>query len=78
MYIWEAHPNEVIWDIKHHRTDPYILSVGADEMVVLWKTPKQDEIEKLLEEEDDNKRLEDKLFVNNFEFNENQSSDTPI
>ena len=77
VYTWEAHPNEVIWDIKHHLTEPYILSVGADEMVALWKTPSQNEIEQMLEDQNDNKRLEDKLFINSFEFNENQAGDIP-
>ena len=78
MYIWQAHPNEIIWDIKHHPTDPLVLSVGADQMVILWKTPKQDEIQKILEQEDDNKRLEDKLFVNSYEPNDSQVNDTPV
>lgn len=78
IYIWEAHPNEIIWDLKHHPTDQLILSLGADDMVILWKTPKHDEIKKLVEEESDSKRLEDKLYINNFEPNDTQVNDTPI
>lgn len=74
VYILQAHPNEIIWDIKHHKLQPLVLTLGADEVVALWRTPKIDEIDKLLEEQTDTKRLEDKLFVNSFEPHQNQSS----
>lgn len=79
MYIWEAHPNEIIWDIKHHPTEPMILSAGADDVIALWKTPSQSEIEKLLEDESENRKLEDKIFLKSYQLKTNalEYTDTP-
>lgn len=78
-YIWEAHPNEIIWDLKHHKSEPMILSAGADDLITLWKTPTQNEIERLLEHESENQRLEDKLFMQSFQLNSgaHDTTETP-
>jgi hypothetical protein len=67
MYIWEAHPNEIIWDLKHHKYESMILTAAADGLISLWKTPQQSEIERLLEDESENHKLEDKLFMQSYQ-----------
>lgn len=74
MYIWEAHPNEIIWDLKHHNTQPMILSAGADDLISLWKTPSQDEIERFMDEERENRKLEDKIFIQTYQMRSNYQS----
>lgn len=74
MYIWEAHPNEIIWDLKHHNTQPMILSAGADDLITLWRTPAQEEIERFLDEERENRKLEDKIFMQTYQMKTNYQS----
>lgn len=71
MYVWEAHKDQIIWDMKHHYNQRMLLTAGADEVVTLWKTPNQSEIENLLEEDNENSTLEERIFMLNYQLQSN-------
>lgn len=73
QYVWDAHPNEIIWDLKHHNYDPLLLTASADGLISLWKTLETEEIEKLTEEEDE--KIEERLFIRNFSLNLDEVSE---
>jgi WD40 repeat protein len=75
VYIWQAHPNEIIWDLKHHNHENLILTASADGIVSLWKTPTLSEIPRLLDDENENSKLEDKLFVRSFHLSDEMNED---
>jgi WD40 repeat protein len=74
MYIWEAHPNEIIWDVKHHSVEPLLLTAGADDLIQLWRTPSLNEINTILDQENENSKLEDKIFQKSFQLSGDSSN----
>lgn len=40
--VWEHH-SDAVWDLQHHPTENWILSLSADNEVALWMTIGVDE-----------------------------------
>lgn len=39
---WAGH-NDAIWDLQHHPNDNFLLSLGSDAKILLWKTLTEEE-----------------------------------
>lgn len=38
-----GHNQEPIWDLKHHPSLPFLLSMGADDSLCLWRAYSEDD-----------------------------------
>lgn len=68
-YVWEAHSDEIIWDLKYNRINKsMVLTAGADGLVKLWNAPSYNQLDKILDEVKDNDQqsLEDRLLIREF------------
>ncbi|CAI2360599.1 unnamed protein product [Moneuplotes crassus] len=74
QYVWEAHPGEMIWDLKYHNTEPLLLSTSADGIISLWNLADYKKFEKLASELS---KIENKIHSQSFILKVNGSEITP-